>query len=87
MRRSTIIRCFVMLLAAGGTLTATSGCATARESIGKAVHSMSWRLHDDIYRPWNDVNSGSLPPVDPCLMYDPYFNGFMDNPQGQSIRY
>lgn len=87
MRRFAMLQYFVVLLAAGAALPATTGCATVRESIGNVAHSTSWRLHDETYRPWNDVNSGSLPPVAPCLMYDPYFNGFLDNQQGRLVRY
>ena len=50
-----------MLLA--GVLAMSSGCQVVGQPGGWKFKPVNWHLHNGTYRPFNDVNSGSLPPV------------------------
>lgn len=56
------MRFMLRLVSIGLLFAPMSGCTIAREPSGLAIHAAGWRLQDGSYRPWNDVNSGSLSP-------------------------
>ena len=58
MRRLAIITATAGL---AGILATLSGCAISRSPTGLALKAVPWHLHDGSYRPFNDINSGSLP--------------------------
>jgi hypothetical protein len=43
-----------------GIMTILPGCAISHGPDGLVCKAIPWHLHDGSYRPWNDVNSGSL---------------------------
>ena len=50
----------MMLFAISLALTALTGCTIERGPKGLAIHASPWHLRDGTYRPWNDVNSGTI---------------------------
>lgn len=58
MRRLAIIAATAAL---AGILATLSGYAISRGPTGLALKAVPWHLHDGDYRPFNDINSGSLP--------------------------
>ena len=55
--RTILAVLFVSLL-----LSISSGCAATRGAAGGISHD-DWHATNGEYRPWNDVNSGGLPPM------------------------
>jgi hypothetical protein len=51
----------MILAALAAVTTITSGCASDRGPNGLVLNPVPLHLHDGSYRPFNDVNSGSLP--------------------------
>lgn len=43
-----------------GVVTMCSGCQVVEGPKGRVLKPIAWHLHDGTYRPFNDVNSGSL---------------------------
>jgi hypothetical protein len=54
------MRRLLMLVAISSTSMSLTGCTIERGPNGPAIHAASWHLQDGTYRPWNDVNSGTL---------------------------
>jgi hypothetical protein len=51
----------MILMAVTAISALTSGCAIDRGPTGLALNPVPLHLRDGSYRPFNDVNSGSLP--------------------------
>jgi hypothetical protein len=57
------MRTILAVAVIGVFLSASSGCATTRNAQSSFYRPADWYSSESGYRPWNDVNSGGLPPL------------------------
>lgn len=78
------MRRMLCLAFAAMLLVTVPACTISHEPCGLVVRPADWHLTDGTYRPWNDINSGTLAMPPGSYWGNPWGYGFNDGPCGVS---